>query len=55
MRHTNSRTGSRNFILLEVVALPQLLNLTPRKAGGRTEELSMRKAADAGKDGIIAI
>jgi hypothetical protein len=33
MRHTKSRTGSRSFTLIELVPLPQLLNLTARKPG----------------------
>jgi hypothetical protein len=55
MRHTKARTSSRNFTLIEVVALPQLVNLTQPKTGGRETELSMRKAGEKGQSSIIGV
>jgi hypothetical protein len=42
MRHTTSRTQSRSFTLIERVPLPQLLNLTARKA----DEYSLSSGGD---------
>jgi hypothetical protein len=43
MRRTTSRTKSRSFTLIELVPLPQLLNLTARKTGAQGE-VSPRKS-----------